>query len=62
MFEMGVHTTCFTLGLNFFKIDYSSIKYHVYQLKNIYKSNFYNLFKWNKSILKGYWFYFNFLT
>lgn len=33
MFEIGVHTTCFTLGLNFFKIDYSSIKYHVYQLK-----------------------------
>lgn len=29
MFEMGVHTTCFTLGLKFF----SSIKYHVYQLK-----------------------------
>lgn len=34
MFEIGVHTTCFTLGLKwFFQIDYSSIKYHVYQLK-----------------------------
>lgn len=33
MFEIGVHTTCFTLGLKCFFRLIISIKYHVYQLK-----------------------------